>query len=1012
LWPFRNVVVVDGHTPVDRSAQIRMAARQWAWLVICSLQRAKMRPHPSAGRVAVAVCTAMFLAASPARAACRLVSSNPPVSTYTCDIASDADFRDVATLANTANTLVGARLIADVLLLAPVALDRSLSLDFGGRTLNGTIVGAGTLYVSGGATLLTPSVVPLTLAPSTTVRLGGTVPVVHIDSGRILVQAVATATIGVLDAAGGCLICPNPPTTSLTLDTNGHDLLVQTLNAGPNTSFGKIGSGTLIVQRHTSFFTPTFSVMGGFLEIRNDTWQYLWLDGGGLRACASLSVGAGLAAVSYLGNGDVVLGANNGTFDTNGYTLTVRGLSGPGGYTKIGAGTLVVDGTSTYGGATTIASGTMRVASSRALPATTDLTIGEAGVVDGGGQSLSVVTLNGGGRLLIDGGSMAVTGSGASIFSGSIEGNGRFVQSGSGTVTLLGANTYTGRTTVASGTLVGTAASLHGAIDNQSTLVFDQGNSGTFDGAIGGNGIVRKSGGGALIFAQPQRYTGTTQVSAGQLFARDLAGSVAVSTGAAFASSGAVAGDLALAPGATLMIDGSSTDVPVLAVGGRATVQGAQVALSGAVGGARIRTMPFLRANGGISGAFADVNGGAGVDGIVRTAGTTAFLVLERTDVPLAGLARTAAARSAAAAFDSIRAGRPQSADLRQVFREVGALSDSDVSDAFDQLAGGVAQTALGRAALDGQDVLRVVNDRSVDVRSIAGERGGASGGSGGGRATGVWVRTIGSLGTPDDRALTGGLAGAVAGVDRRVAERWLVGAFAGYDRTNVDADASTLLDRRYRFGGTSSVTLGRGFVAGAVSGAVHRFETTRRLAFAAQVDSALGGGALFGGIDRLASARYTGGEATGYVEAGLSAVNAAFAVQPLAGFDVSRVWSAPFFETGAGGVGLVADAARTFSVRPALGIRVLRRSTRFAPRGEVRYLHEVADRDGSDRVAWADAAAAAFSVSGPRVPANATAASAGLAAAARGRLLASVDYHGWFGDGIKRSTLTLGLSF
>lgn len=78
--------------------------------------------------------------------------------------------------------------------------------------------------------------------------------------------------------------------------------------------------------------------------------------------------------------------------------------------------------------------------------------------------------------------------------------------SGAGTVTvtdsvvsLTGTNSYTGGTTVASGSaLFGTTASLTGAIANQGAVRFQQDTNGTYAGAITGGGIIQRYGTGTV----------------------------------------------------------------------------------------------------------------------------------------------------------------------------------------------------------------------------------------------------------------------------------------------------------------------------------------------------------------------------------------------------------------------------------------------------------------------------------------------------------------------------------
>lgn len=90
------------------------------------------------------------------------------------------------------------------------------------------------------------------------------------------------------------------------------------------------------------------------------------------------------------------------------------------------------------------------------------------------------------------------------------------------TVTLTGANTYSGGTIVNNGALVASSASLpsnQAVALNNSTLNFDQPANGTFGGVVSGNGAVVKFGGGALTVTGANTHSGGTVVNAGSLIA-------------------------------------------------------------------------------------------------------------------------------------------------------------------------------------------------------------------------------------------------------------------------------------------------------------------------------------------------------------------------------------------------------------------------------------------------------------------------------------------------------------
>jgi autotransporter-associated beta strand protein len=267
----------------------------------------------------------------------------------------------------------------------------------------------------------------------------------------------------------------------------------------------------------------------------------------------------GAAQTFLAANGDLTFG---GTVNNGGFLLTVAGdndtaingsISGAGGLTKNGAGSLTLAGANSYAGGTTVNAGTL-VGSTTSLQGNianaSFLEFNQAGdgsyvgAISGAG----VVTKSGAGNVTFSGANTynggtivsggTLTGSTATVpgdvdvnsgatfalsqttngtFSGLIEGAGRFVKSGSGDVTLSGANTYSGGTLVSGGTLTGTTSSLQGNITNNAAVVFNQTTAGTYADAMSGNGSLTKSGNATLTLSGANSYSGGTLVSAGAL---------------------------------------------------------------------------------------------------------------------------------------------------------------------------------------------------------------------------------------------------------------------------------------------------------------------------------------------------------------------------------------------------------------------------------------------------------------------------------------------------------------
>ncbi len=205
-------------------------------------------------------------------------------------------------------------------------------------------------------------------------------------------------------------------------------------------------------------------------------------------------------------------------------------------------------------------------------------------------------------------------------FSGAINGTGSLTLNGTGLVTLSGANTYTGATTLTSGTLQlgsasaftgnsaltlnggtfalngydATVASLSGTGGTLSlgsnTLTAAGSGSTSFTGTLTGTGALTKTGTGSLTLSSSNAYTGTTNVNAGTLTLAHAdalgttAGGTNVASGATLALTNNIAlgtEALALNGGTLANTSGTNSYAGVASGTGGVAVNGGSLTLSG-----------------------------------------------------------------------------------------------------------------------------------------------------------------------------------------------------------------------------------------------------------------------------------------------------------------------------------------------------------------------------------------------------------------------------------------------
>jgi fibronectin-binding autotransporter adhesin len=261
-----------------------------------------------------------------------------------------------------------------------------------------------------------------------------------------------------------------------------------------------IDNGTLAFDRSDAVtFGGVISGTGSLVQLGSGT---LTLTGNNTYS-GGTTVGAGTLQLGNGGTSGSITGnvTDNGTlaFDRSDAVTFAGVIAGAGGVTQIGTGTTILTGTNTYSGGTIITVGTLEAGSASALSQNSEFTVNS--ILDLHGFNSTIASLSGTGAVLNNGATAAALAVGnnnaSTTFSGVLQDGTSALQltkSGTGTLTLTGANTYSGGTTISAGTLQigngGTTGSITGNVTDNGTLAFDRSDSVTFGEVISGVGTL------------------------------------------------------------------------------------------------------------------------------------------------------------------------------------------------------------------------------------------------------------------------------------------------------------------------------------------------------------------------------------------------------------------------------------------------------------------------------------------------------------------------------------------
>lgn len=826
---------------------------------------------------------------------------------------------------------------------------------------------------------------------------GASVATIDIGNGSGTSGAVTvTGTGSTLTSSGTFIVVGNIGNGTLTAESSGE---INSSNTVLGWVAGSTGTGT--VSGTNSSWTNTGDFYVGFsgngtLNIQNggvvsvSGGTFIGQNAGGVGAATVTGTGSTLTAATELivgnsGNGTLSIAAGGSVTDSTGAIGEDVSLNGTGAVTVMGAGS-------------TWMSSQMLIVGDQGNGS---LTISDGGFVSNSG--IGILGNDAGAS-----GAATVTGAGSmwdsisTLYVGN-GGTGTLTIANQGNVTtpelVMGFYLGTGTLNIGSGGAPGTL-SAPSVVGGPAGGIINFNHTSTnyqFSPDISGNIAVNVLA-GTTDLTGTSTYTGATTVSGGTLLVDgSIQSPVSVGVGGNLGGGGVIgnnvtnagmvrpnslstlafSGNYTQSGGATLNLELSPSANSLLAVSGTAALSG-NLGVVFDAGSYSSRTYTLLSAGSGVSGTFSNVTYSGVPVGLIYA------LEYQPNDVELMVTAQTPTHPTVftSAVSSEINAAQEINGMLLNHLWEQ-RLGDNAVSARTS-----MANMAPIQIASNSQNLSGLLASAPQQLAQYGG-----------------WFRAVGNLTSVDSSGgrpgYNGGQGGFIAGLDRAINKKIVVGVAVGYTQGDVDLQDGS--------GSSAVVKTPRAAIYGTYKAGYPVFDGTIGYAY-----NTIQSTRLVDGAGTYASSNHSDQEITAAFQASHGYDVGHYLLAPKVGFEYARLFQPHYSESGAGVFDLDVNRADYNSLRPFIGVNASMRLVDhngmvIVPEARLQYGHELLTSAPKTNVS---ALGSAFTIDGVGTARDEVSIGGGVTLKLDERFNLFADYDGSFGIGSMDHTISGGLRF